>query len=90
MVTAYKIEPLLKEELFLVGRNLMGTADSMIDFSQLERYRLILPKSQHAMNQTLNRFTSEHGVKLCMHTVSTPMHPMLRMACEGQGHSLLP
>ena len=87
---AYKIEPLIKEELFFVGKNLEGISERTIEFNQLKDYQLIVPKSQHAMHQTISSFASKFGADLNLHPVSTPMHPMLRMVCEGQGYSLLP
>lgn len=82
------VEPLLKEDLYLVGRNLKST--SPINFTDLVNYTLFLPGRDHGMGRAIAKYETDSNITLKRSSIRAAVHPMLKLLHSGVGYSIAP
>lgn len=84
----FSYDPLLREDLFLFGRNLPDY--DTIPFAGLSDYQLILPKREHAMGKVLSAYEQKLDAPLNRLPTTLAVYPMLSLVASGIGHSVSP
>ena len=84
----YVSQPLIREQLYLIGRDLDSNQD--ITAKELEHYPLVLPSPEHAMGQTVARYELETGIELKRLPLRLAAHQALSLALSGPYYSISP
>lgn len=86
-----EIEKLMREEYYLVTRNVPGSGkDTEIEFSQLPHYPLLISGPQHDVAQMLQKHALKHDITLNILQGAGGLQPTLRLIREGIGNCVLP
>jgi LysR family nitrogen assimilation transcriptional regulator len=84
----YLAEPLIREELFLFGRDIGGRGD--ISMADASNFPIFLPGPQHAMGRAIARFERENNRHFTRVPLEAGVHPMLALVEAGRGTAILP
>ena len=84
----YLAEPLIREELYLFGRNLNGQGD--ISLAEVSSYPIYIPAPQHAMGRAIARYERETNTTFKRVPIEVGVHPMLTLVEAGRDTAILP
>lgn len=86
--TEYVSQPLIEEQLYLVGSDLDSGKD--IPGKELVDYPLVLPSPEHAMGQAAARYERKAGIELKKLPIRLAAHPALALVLSGPYYSISP
>lgn len=84
------IEPLIEEELFLVGAEGSLDEKATVDLAGIGAFPIILPQDRHGMRALVEEAAQASGGTLTLAPFSGSLYPTLDLVEAGRGFTLLP
>ena len=89
-ISSFSLNPLIEEELYLVGSYPLNNTSKKIQFSDLIDLPLIIPKTLHGVMGEVELTSKRMGFELNRLKIQAALHPTLQLVKHGRGYSLLP
>lgn len=84
----YVAKPLIREDLYLFGRNLGGQGE--ITLAEVSSFELFMPGPQHAMRRAIARYERESRQTLQRVPIEVGVQPMLSLVEAGRDATITP